>query len=91
MKGVSTKPRYHKPGFWTEDPCYGCKKKLNSTDETQRLCPDCYEAMLEGLAVRLDTSYDRTKMNEGPDCWRILRRLYTRWNWLTPGYLDPEI
>ncbi len=87
MKTKAKIPSSHKPGFWSEAPCYGCKSPLNTPDETQRLCPNCHEAMLEGLASRLDPNYDRSRLNEGPDCWSVLFRLYTRWDWTEPGFL----
>ncbi len=54
----------------------GCRKPLCTPDETQRLCPDCFEAMLEGLAVKIDPTYDPKVMHEAGECWAILNRLY---------------
>jgi hypothetical protein len=90
MKVSTRPPTTHRPGFWSEAPCLGCKKPLGTPDETQRLCQDCHEALLEGLAAKIDPAYDPQHLNEGPDCWRVLYRLYTRWDWNAPGLLVPE-
>ena len=41
-----------------------------------RLCPVCYEEMLENLAHAIDHAYDPRQRNEWADCWKVLKRLY---------------
>jgi hypothetical protein len=78
-------------GFWSEAPCTGCTAPLNTTDPLTRLCAACSEAVLEGLAVRLDPSYDRTRMNDAGRCFRALWGLYGApegWDKMMPPWQD---
>lgn len=59
--------------------CMGCGTPADTTDAGQRLCPDCYAAMLEGIAHALDKAYDPAVWHDPQECYAILAGLYPEW------------
>ncbi len=65
---------------WNTLPCEWCRKPLNTPVASQRLCPDCRGDLYEGLAARIEPSYDPSRLNEWSQCEAVLARLWgTDW------------
>lgn len=68
--------------LWETVPCYSCSRPVELSLQKDpegfrldfdRLCQDCREKLLEGLARKLDPTHDPDKLNEYPE---VLDRLY---------------
>jgi hypothetical protein len=60
-----------------EVACSGCGVATFGYAST-RLCPDCREAMYEGLAARIVPTYDPAVWNAWERCSAVLSRLWGR-------------
>lgn len=62
--------------------CFVCKAGMVRTStspepgELDPTCPNCLERYYEDLAVQLDPTYDRTKLNCWTEVWKRFKKLY---------------
>lgn len=72
-----------------EHPCPGCNKpKLYpDNDPPFWLCSDCYEYLLEDIAVKIDKSYNRKVMNSSETLRDVLNKIYCFPKW-SEGWND---
>jgi hypothetical protein len=53
-----------------------CDLTMETPDPAQRLCPECYEKMLEERAHRIDPTYDPAQRHTWEECRAALARVY---------------